>query len=53
MGVILAYLKTEMNYQEVENEEDKLHEQEEGIFDDDKDDTITGFKTVKIVCYDF
>ena len=32
-----------------------LHEQdllEEGIFDDDEDDTIR-VKTVKIVCYDF
>ena len=43
MGVIPAHLKTliERNYQVVEKEEDNLHEQEEDIFDDDKDDTIT------------
>ena len=48
MGVIPAHLKTitERNYQVVEKEEDSmhprdLHEQEEDIFDDDEDDTIT------------
>ena len=48
MGVIPAHLKTliERNYQVIETEEDNmhprdLHEQEEDIFDDDEDDTIT------------
>ena len=48
MRVIPARLKTliERNYQVVEKEEDNmhpqdLHEQEEDIFDDDEDDTIT------------
>ena len=43
MVVIPAHLKTlkERNYQVAEKEEDDLHEQEDDIFDDDKDDTIT------------
>ena len=48
MGVIPAHLKTiiERNYQVIEKEEDNmhprdLHEQEEDIFDNDKDDTVT------------
>ena len=43
MGVIPVYLKTltERNYQVAEIEEDDLHEQEEDIFEDDEDDTIT------------
>ena len=42
MGVIPAHLKTliEGNYQVVEKDEHNLHEQE-NIFDDDEDDTIT------------
>ena len=43
MGVIPAHLKTfmEKNYESAEKEENDLHEQEEDIFDDDEDDTIT------------
>ena len=47
MGVIPAHLKTLMggtilgNYQVVEKDEHNLHEQEENIFDDEEDDTIT------------
>ena len=43
MRVISANLKTltERNYQVAEKEKDGLHEQEEDIFDDDEDDTIT------------
>ena len=43
MTVISANLKTltERNYQVDEKEKDGLHEQEEDIFDDDEDDTIT------------
>ena len=43
MGVIPVHLKIllERYYQAVEKEEDNLYEQEENIFDYDKDDTIT------------
>ena len=48
----------ERKYQVVEKEEDNMHprdlHEQEDIFDDDEDDTITvSGKTVKIVCYDF
>ena len=43
MGVIPAHLKTliERSYQVVRKDEHKMLEQEENIFDDDEDDTIT------------
>ena len=42
-GVISAHLKalTKRNYQVADKKKDDLHEQQEDIFDDDKDDTIT------------
>ena len=42
-GAIPSHLKkvTERNYQVAEKEEDDLHEQEEDIFDDYEDYTIT------------
>ena len=43
MAVIPGHLKRpmEMNYRVAEKEDDDLHEQEEDIFDDDEDVTIT------------
>ena len=43
MGVIPSRLKTlmERNHKVAEKMEDDLHEQEENIFDDEEDDTIT------------
>ena len=41
IGVIPAHLYIERNYQVAEKEEDDLNEQQEDIFDDNEDDTIT------------